>query len=198
MKIQILIILIFTLSIKLKAQPTGEQKMAKVSFGLINERKDTLQFIKSENSYNSIDKKTNYSVCFYSQNYSLDLNGIEEYNRKFLQLHKKDSTMQYEWKDRFVRDSLVSFNRLTLKNKNTFSFLYFPSIERVDSNKLEPSKDIIILIKKRKDTMKIYLKLYKVKSEFEMGNEVSIFIPFKKGNFEINNSKNPKLIAIKE
>ncbi|HEX8576893.1 MAG TPA: hypothetical protein VF677_11420 [Flavobacterium sp.] len=194
----ILIFLILVFTIKIKAQPTGERKMAKVFLSVVDEKKDTINFKKNNsNTYTSINK-LGYSISFLSQNNILDISGLEEYNKIFLENHKKDSTIQYKWEDKFIKDSLVPFDELILENNKKFIFIYFPSTERLGSNKIEPSKDIIILVKRKKKKMKISLKLYTIKSEFEMGSNISIYVPFREGTFEITDSINPKLESIIE
>ena len=193
--VNVLLVLFLFISISIKAQPTGEQKMAKVKIHFLDKKKDTITFYKVADTFVSKNKK-GYRLSIVSQNYSIDLKDLEAYNKNFMQLQSKDSTVTYHWKEKLILDKVTPFDELNLIDEKLFSFLYFPAIQKVGTDEITPSKDIILHFAKEECKMKVLLKLYNSKSEFETVAYTNIYIPFKKGNYEITDPINPKLIAV--
>ena len=87
-----------------------------------------------------------------------------------------------------------------LKNKNSIKINYTPAFIMSSCSDLEfsePLSDVILLIEKQDEYMKIIFKLYSGKNKF-YDNKVNISIPFCAGTYEVTGFINPILIAIKE
>lgn len=176
---------------KLNAQPTNEQRMAKVKVCFI-EKNDTISFMKKGNEY--VSTNNDYVLTFFSQDYILDMIDFD----KFLEERKRKIITKMYWDEKFIKDSLSPLKSLNFRENKLFAFIYYPSSKLISSEKITPSKDILIRLQKKNYKMNVILKLYNSKSQFEGGSSIFVKINFKDGDYEIIDVENPVLIASKK
>jgi|GEM_PF-6355601 len=86
-----------------------------------------------------------------------------------------------------------------LKNRNSIKINYTPAFLISGCSDLEFSErlsDVILLIEKQAEYMKVIFKLYTGKNKFH-NNKMNIIIPFCPGTYEVTDLSNPILITIK-
>lgn len=170
-----ILIYIFLLSFfsQIFGQPTTKELSVNLNLSFFdNKSNDTIKFSSIDKSnFISTNTENEFKISFFFQKYL--------YNGK-----------------EFIKSNKSNFNDLKIKSNKIINFWYHTSIEEVE-NKLIPTKDIIVVFKKNRIKMIVYLKLYETKEKIDLGKVIHLPIVFQEGQFEISDIQNPKLITIK-
>ncbi|WP_281989855.1 hypothetical protein [Aquimarina aggregata] len=162
------------------SQPSGEEHSVNLKLYFLNCNKEKVEFKKNNKAqFVSLDSK--YSLKTYLQGYSYEFRKNEK-NDTFQEIIRKDSIIPID---------------ILHKRSNEIKISYNSALQRVGTTERKPFNDVIIVFEYRKKVMSITFKLYNSKGLFEGGSDVIMSIPFKKGNYEVNDSENPILIKAK-
>lgn len=156
------------------------------------------------------NKDINYEINLSIQETHLDKNkndGSYIIINDTVVLVKKES--EYFSTDNIIKIKILNknYNLLSKKRKwshilnyNNIKINYTPAFLVANCDSFEFSQklsDIVLLVEKQGQYMKVIFKLYSGKDRF-FNNKMDIIIPFCSGTYEVTDSTNPILIAIKE
>ncbi|ELY2018586.1 hypothetical protein SL053_002516 [Flavobacterium psychrophilum] len=170
-----IIIYIFSLCFfsQIFGQPGGKQLSVNVNVSFFdNKANDTIKFSTiNKSNFIAKNKENEFKISFYFEKYIYESN-------------------------EFIKKNKSSLDDVKLKRGKIFNFGYYTPIDEVE-NKIFPTKDIIIVFKKNRRKMIVFLKLYQTKNEIDLGKIINIPIVFDEGRFEVIDVENPKLIPLK-
>lgn len=153
------------------AQFQGNETLVKLELILLGSKKDTLSFVNLQDNRGIESRNKNYRINFFESKADFKNKNINE-RIVFLDPKLKNKVLE------------IGYNSYVNNNQS----------ENIDK---EFCSDLIIIIQKKRRTMKIKYKIYKQYYPY-MPWIIKMSIPFKEGIFEVSDPESPKLISIND